>query len=124
MIVYKWVIKEKDYYKPIINNGAYRPANNVRLDNYKKGKTIKDFIDIHNFLNNKSSSSKGNFHKKGFHFWKYSNHCEIENYQHCIEKNKGEKINCILKCYIRNKDIILEDDNRIIAKQFRIIGEI
>ena len=122
MIVYKWVIKEKDFYKPIINNGAYRPANSLHLKNYKKGKTINNFIDVDNLLNIKRRCSSI-FHKPGFHFWKNPTLSDFNNFQRCMQHNRNQKINCTLRCYIRQKDIILENDNKIIAKKFRILGE-
>lgn len=36
----------------------------------------------------------------------------------------GTEINCTLKCFISEKDIILQDNNQIIAKKFRILCEV
>ncbi len=117
MIVYKWVIKENNYYKPIVNNGALHCANNMNLDNYKKGNTIKNFININHPIGNI-------FHRSGFHFWKKLTKERFEQYQRCMKNNLNKKINCTLKCYIQNKDVILQDKEKVIARKFRILCEI
>ena len=117
MICYKWVIKEENYYKPIINNGAFYCAKNIKLDSYKIGKTIKNFININHPKGNK-------FNRSGFHFWKKPSKERFEQYERCMIKMMNTRINCTLKCYIRNKDIILQNGEQIIAKQFRILGEV
>ena len=117
MICYKWVIKEKDYYKPIVNNGAMVGAKNVILKSYIIGKTIKNFININNPKNNE-------FNRSGFHFWKNPSKEKFAQYERCMIKMMNTRINCTLKCYIRNKDIILQNGEQIIAKQFRILGEV
>jgi len=122
MIVYKWVIKYGNKYYPIINNGAYKPFDDLPLDFYQKGNTIKNYINPNLLIPNKYRRRFGHFHREGYHFWKNKEGLRIENYQKCM-KRKGKQINCILKCYIRNKDIIIQDKNRLIAKKFRILGE-
>lgn len=78
MICYKWVIKENNYYKPIINNGALRCAKNLKLSSYKKGKTIKDFININHPIGNR-------FHRSGFHFWKKPTIRDFKRFSHCMK---------------------------------------
>lgn len=117
MICYKWVIKEKDYYKPIVNNGALPCAKNIKLYYYKKGKTIKNFININHPIGNL-------FHRSGFHFWKNPSKERFKQYERCMVGIANTRINCTLKCFVRNKDIILQNDEQIIAKQFRILGEV
>ena len=41
-----------------------------------------------------------------------------------MKAHANQQINCTLKCFIRTKDIILENDEQIIAKRFRILGEV
>ena len=123
MIVYKWVIKKKDKYYPIVNNGAYPPFNNLNLGYYKKGKTIKGFINPYQLIKNGNRFKQKKFHRIGFHFWTSPKGQRFESYQKCIQRSQKE-INAILKCYIRQRDIILKDQNRVIAKKFRVLQEI
>lgn len=123
MIVYKWVIKKEDKYFPIINNGAYSPFNDLDLGYYQKGKTIKNFINPYNLIPNRYFRQQ-RFHRTGFHFWIDKNNCMLERYQNCMKRTLNRQINCTLKCYIRNKDIIMQNCDRIITKKFRILGEI
>ena len=123
MICYKWVIKEKNYYKPIVNNGALVCAKNIKLCSYRIGKIIKDFIDIYKLLN-PMQQSRSKFNRSGFHFWKNPTKERFNQYERCMINVANTKINCTLKCFIRNKDIILENNEQIIAKKFRILGEI
>ncbi len=128
MIVYKWVIKENNYYKPIVNNGAIacRGSKDIKLPYYFKGKTISGYIDILKILNIKHNHNP--FHRSGFHFWKNMNDFfypyRLKSYQNCMKNYAKTKINCVLKCYVREKDIILQNDEQIIAKQFRILYEV
>ena len=122
MIVYKWVVKKDNKYYPIINNGAYFPFNNIKLDYYIKGKTIKNYINPWNLTSFPKRKTRG-FHRPGYHFWKNKTEERIDNYQKCMSKY-NKQINCTLKCYIRNKDIIMQDAQRLIAKKFRILEEI
>lgn len=124
MIVYKWVIKENNYYKPIINHGALINAYEIELPVYIKGNTIKNFIDVRKILGHRISKCDSKFHRKGFHFWKKPLLRDFEQYNRVMWQLQRTKINCTLKCYIRNKDIILQDNNKLIAKKFRILGEI
>lgn len=101
MICYKWVIKEKNYYKPIINNGAFKPANNIKLRNYKKGQTINGLVDVQKIL--RQRPSRVPFHRSGFHFWKDPTKDEMDRYNRCMKRAKNLNINCTLKCYIRQK---------------------
>lgn len=121
MIVYKWVIKKNNKYFPIVNNGAYKPFQNLDLSFYEKGKTIKNFINPYKLILDGNEYKQKGFHRTGYHFWKQIDLKILERYNRCMKTNK---INCTLKCYIRHKDIIKEDENRIIAKKFRILGEI
>ena len=123
MIGYKWVIKDKDKYLPIINNGAFFPFNNLKLKHYEKGNTIKEFINPYQFLKNGERFKQRGFHRLGYHFWIFNNNDRLENYQHCMQRQTKKQINCVLKCYIRNKDIIMKDNKRFIAKKFRILKE-
>ncbi len=117
MIVYKWVIKENNYYKPIVNNGALSCALDINLPFYQKGKTIKDFININHPIGHR-------FHRSGFHFWKKPTNRRFKFFNHCMWKMKKTKINCTLKCFVSEKDIILQDNNQMIAKKFRILCEV
>ncbi len=123
MICYKWVIKEEDFYKPIVNNGGMHGAKNAKLKSYKRGKTINNFIDIHK-LCNINQGKRSRFNIPGFHFWKNPTRQKFEQYERCMKQVSNTKINCTLKCFIRTKDIILGNDEQIIAKQFRILGEV
>lgn len=122
MIVYKWVIKEKNYFKPIINNGAYKPANDIDLPSYRKGKTIKNFINVEQLTEHPKEASR--WHIPGFHFWIEQKIKHFKMFNSCMQRCKNTKINCVLKCFVRQKDIILKGDNRIVAKSFRILGEV
>jgi hypothetical protein len=124
MIAYKWVIKEDNKYYPIINNGAYRLFNNLDLGYYKKRNTIKEFINPYNLIRNGFKYRQFSFHRTGFHFWINNDKKYLNNYQRVMKFHKNKKINCILKCYVRKKDIILENEERLIANKFRILGEI
>ena len=123
MIVYKWILKYGEEYYPIINNGAYRPFDRLKLEPYKKGKTIKNFINPYEQTKNVNRYKQHNFHRAGYHFWRNNNNKYLDRYNQCMLR-RGKKINCTLKCYIRNKDIILQDNERIIASKFRILGEV
>lgn len=123
MIAYKWVIKKGKEYRPIINNGAHSlfTRSNIKLKSYKKGNTIKHYIDLQEVTNIKQH--RQHFNIPGFHFWTQPDPLEKERYQRCMKSVKGTNFNCTLKCFIREKDIILKDKNRIVAKKFRILGE-
>jgi len=122
MLVYKWVIKYNKKYYTIINNGAYRPFDNLNLSYYKKGKTIKKFINPYNLVSKEKIHKQRGFHRTGFHFWVDKKGERLEQYQKYMAR-RGKKINCTLKCYIRDKDILMKDSKRVIAKKFRILGE-
>lgn len=122
MVVYKWVIKKENKYFPIINNGGYTPFTNLDLGYYKKGKTIKNFINPYNLI--KNTRKQWGFHRTGYHFWIDNDKRQLKNYQKYMKRVTGRQINCILKCYIRLKDVIMKDSNRIITTKFRILGEI
>lgn len=124
MIVYKWVIKKRNKYFPIINNGAAVGIlwRDIELNPYKKGNTIKDYIDPHKL--NRGVKNGYDFDIPGFHFWKKIDNETKERYQRCMKSLRKKQINCTLKCFIRKKDIIKENKYRIVAKQFRILGEL
>lgn len=124
MIVYKWVIKNGKEYQPILNNGAHCLITraNIKLKFYKKGNTIKNFIDVQKVLNIRQKLP--GFNVAGFHFWTEPESLEKDRYQHCMKSISGTQINCTLKCFVRKKDIILKDKQRLIAKKFRILGEL
>ena len=122
MIVYKWVIKKKDKYYPIINNGAYSPFDNLNLGYYERGKTVEGFINPYQFIKNGDKYRQRGFHRTGFHFWTTPKGERFENYQKYM-KRYNKNINCVLKCYVRQKDIIVKNHNRIIAKRFRVLNE-
>ena len=123
MIMYKWVIKKRDKYFPIINNGAFRPFNNLNLRYYKKGNTIEGFINPYKLIKNGNRFKQRGFHRIGYHFWINKKGCRLQNYQLCMKRSMNNQINCILKCYVREKDIIMKSDSRVIAKKFRILSE-
>ena len=122
MIVYKWVIKKHNQYYPIINNGAYKPFLNFQLQSYSKGITIKNAINPNNQLG--LVVRQHGFHRDGFHFWKYIDTKQLQQYNKCMKTLANTSINCTLKCFVRNKDIIMQDNQRVIAKKFRILQEI
>ena len=124
MIVYKWVIKKRNEYHPIINNGGHAGYfwRDKGLKPYEKGHTIKNYIDPHKL--NRGIRQGYDFDIPGFHFWRTIDNKTKERYQRCMKSIKGTQINCTLKCFIREKDIIKKDNQRIIAKQFRILGEL
>lgn len=124
MVLYKWVIKKDNKYFPVINNGAYPPFNDLDLGYYQKGKTIKNFINPYNLIPNRYFRKQKGFHRTRFHFWINKNNRMLKRYQNCMKQTMNKQINCILKCYIRIQDIIMQDNDRIIAKKFRILGEI
>ncbi len=121
MIVYKWVIKKDKKYFPIINNGAFAPFDKLKLGYYKKGYTSKEFFNPYTYLPKRTYKPRG-FHRTGYHFWTKPKGQRFLYYQ-CSMKRLNKQINCILKCYVRNKDLILKDENRVIAKKFRVLNE-
>ena len=124
MIAYKWVIKKDKKYYPIVNNGAYRPFDDIDLGYYKKGNTVKNYIDPNKLINYKVNHNYNSFHRAGYHFWTKDNEKIRNKYNVIMKRRKNKIINCILKCYIRKKDIIMADSNRVITKKFRILEEI
>jgi len=124
MIVYKWVIEKNNKFFPIINNGAFKLFNKLNLGYYTLGKTYKNFINPYLLLKDSYIHTKRqrSFHRTGYHFWiKKNNNEELKRYNLCMKRQTGKRINCILTCYIRNKDIIKISNNRVIAKKFRIL---
>jgi len=122
MIVYKWVLKYGNKYCPIVNNGACPPFDKIDLKFYQKGKTYKDYIDPNLLLPEEKRHRHRNFHRPGYHFWKNLKNLPLERYNKCMIR-RGKKINCTLKCYVREKDIIMQDSSRLIANRFRILEE-
>lgn len=124
MIVYKWVIKKDNKYYPIINNGAYKPFTGLNLGYYIKGRTISNYINPFELIPLGNIYHQRDFHRTGFHFWNTLNNLPLERYNKTMKYHKNTEINCTLKCYIREKDIIKRDAYRTIAKKFRILEEI
>lgn len=67
----------------------------------------------------------------GFHFFKIPKLSAKMYYRGSSEQDLYEwwsnfikKKITIVKCFVRKKDVIKENNHRIIAKQFRILGEI
>ncbi len=123
MIVYKWVIKKGNKYLPLINNGAYYPFNNLDLGYYEKGRTVKEFINPYELIKNGNRYKQKGFHRIGYHFWSDKQGQRFNQYQKCMKRQMNKQINCILKCYIRDKDVIMKARGRVIAKKFRILRE-
>lgn len=127
MIVYKWVIKEKNKFSPLINCGIFKPFDNIKLMCYEKGKTVKNYINPYeeiSYIKKDGRMLNGSgFHMAGFHFWlSKNNERYLKQFDKCMNR-LNKKVNCILTCLVREKDIIKKDDKRLIASKFRVLRE-
>lgn len=121
MIVYKWVIRKNKKYCSLMNFGIY-PPKCLNIAPYEIGKIyISD-------LKNRLCYTRiwaNSFHRPGFHFWKKPiGDGRLNQYNRCLSKNKPQEINAILKCEIKKKDIIIQDEERIVVKKFKVLEEV
>ena len=129
MIAYKWTHKRNGKYYSLLNFGYFRLNKSILINQspYEIGNTyINDETQTENikkqFLNMGRCSPP--CVKTGFYFWKKN--IEIPESQKKKMRKCGASINAILKCEIKNEDILsIERGNTVIrAKRFKVLKEI
>lgn len=120
MKAYKWCIKEKNKYFPLINYGIH-PRIKATCLPYEMGKNYIEYEDLLPLRIRKPSIMCS----PGFHFFDslkprywwilYCNY--LRHYQQ-------PSINAIIECEVERKHILFEGKEQIIATQFRTLKEV
>lgn len=129
MIVYKWCIKIQDKYYPLVNFKIH-PGIETTQPPYEINKNYDHYIDL---LKEKYEKCpylyRSVLNQAGFHFFKNPKpKLTWKQYNHCLERSKQPRINSILKCEIKRKDIIGEDirleAKELVARKFKVLKEV
>lgn len=135
MIVYKYVIKRLGQYYSLMNYGIDRQIKNC--PRYKLGRIYTNPKDFETLSRPKYKRTLLD-HYFGYHFFKYpkSKGCDSLNLQRTIgniyddwsaflkRKHKKDIKITILSCLVKKSNIIKENENRIVSKKFKVLGEL
>ena len=128
-IAYKWVVQEEDNYYPLVNYGIDR-GRRMNEPFYRLNGIYSNYKNI--FQNSFASNSRLDF-IPGYHFFLeafpkvYNNH-KYENllarWEACLSRVCGKNIKItILECLVNETDILIEQDNRLIASKFKVLNK-